>query len=65
MADAETVEIPETVLMSAHTLDELEDWLAANNPKFVARMRAIRNDEDLGDKGTDLAELTKRWPTES
>ena len=65
MANTDTVEIPATVLISARTLDELEDWLAANNPEFVARMRAIRKDEDLGGKGTDLSELTKRWPIES
>lgn len=65
MATADSVEIPARVLISVQTLDELEDWLVANNPDFVARMRAIREEEDLGGKGTDLSELTKRWPIES
>ncbi len=65
MATADSVEIPARVLISVHTLDELEDWLVANKPQFVARMRAIREEEDLGRKGTDLSELTKRWPIES
>ena len=64
MADTRTISIPESVLISAHTLDDLEDWLAANDPDFLDRMRRIRNDEDLADKGKDLQEVLKRWPIE-
>ncbi|NQT54004.1 hypothetical protein HQ576_18260 [bacterium] len=64
MADTRTIPIPENVLISAQTLDDLEDWLSANDPAFVERMRRIRNDEDLADQGTDLGEILKRWPTE-
>jgi hypothetical protein len=54
---AETIEIPESVLISAQTLDDLEDWLAARNPAFLERIRRIRNDEDLADRGKDLPAL--------
>ncbi len=64
MAETRTIAIPESVLLSAQSLDDLEDWLAANDPEFVARMRRIRNDEDLADQGKDLGEILKRWPIE-
>ncbi len=64
MAETRTIAIPESVLLSAHSLDDLEDWLAANDPEFVARMRRIRNDEDIADQGRDLGEILKRWPIE-
>jgi hypothetical protein len=65
MSSERTIEIPESVLLSAQTLDELEDWLAANNPAFVAEMRRIRTEEDLAGKGEPLSEILKRWPTKS
>lgn len=60
-----TIEIPESVLITAQSLDELEDWLAAHEPEFLARIQRIRADEDLTGEGKDLAELLKRWPIES
>ena len=36
----ETVEIPTSVLSSVETLDELQDWLTAQNPKVIAELRA-------------------------
>jgi len=65
MSSQRTVEIPESVLISAQSLDDLEDWLAANDPEFLKQDRQIRTDEDLGDRGKDLGEVLKRWPTES
>jgi hypothetical protein len=65
MAATRTVQIPQSVLLSAQTLDELEDWLASNDPAFLEEMRRIRRDEDLADQGTDLGEILKRWPIES
>lgn len=64
MAKTRTISIPESVLFSAQSLDDLEDWLAVHNPQFLDRMRRIRNDEDLAEKGKDLAEILKRWPIE-
>jgi len=64
MADTRTIAIPESVLLSAQSLDDLEDWLAANNPAFLERMRRIRHDEDIADQGKDLAEILERWPIE-
>ena len=51
MADNRTVEIPQSVLISAQSLDDLEDWLAAHDPDFLEEIRRIRNDEDLGGQG--------------
>ena len=45
----DTVEIPTTVLSSVETLDELQDWLTAQNPKLIAELRAARK-EDLAGK---------------
>lgn len=49
----ETVEIPATVLSSVETLDELQDWLTAQNPKVIAELRETRKQ--------DLAGKFKRW----
>jgi hypothetical protein len=59
-----TVEIPQTVLASAESLDDLEDWLAAHDPAFLDEVRRIRNEEDLAGRGKDIAEVLKRWPIE-
>ena len=64
MATTRTIAIPDSVLLSAQSLDDLEDWLAANNPAFLERMRRIRDDEDLADQAKDLAEILERWPVE-
>ena len=60
-----TVEIPQSVLVSAQSLDDLEDWLTANNPEFLDEVRRIRNEEDIAGSGKNLAEVLKRWPIES
>ncbi|MFB3892543.1 MAG: hypothetical protein ACE15C_11030 [Phycisphaerae bacterium] len=65
MATNRTIEIPESVFFSAETLDDLEDWLAANNPKFIAEMRRIRDEEAIPGKGKDISEILKRWPIKS
>jgi hypothetical protein len=61
---AGTVEIPKLVLDSVETLDELLDWLTAQNPQAVAELREVRRE--------DLAGEFKPWkprhlpcPTES
>ncbi len=64
MSETRTIEIPESVLISAQTLDDLGDWLAIHNPQFLDRMRHIRDDEDTAEKGKDLTEILKRWPIE-
>ena len=65
MSQTRTIEIPESVLISAETLSDLEDWLAAHDPEFLERMRRIRTDEDLAGQGKDLSEILKRWPIDS
>ncbi len=64
MSEMRTIEIPESVLISAQTLDELGDWLSAHNPKFLEQMRRIRQEEDIAEKGRDLSEILKQWPIE-
>jgi hypothetical protein len=61
---AGTVEIPKLVLDSVETLDELLDWLTAQNPQVVVELREARRE--------DLAGEFKPWkprhlpcPTES
>ena len=61
MSRQRSVEIPQSVLISARSLDDLEDWLAANDPQFLEEIRRIRNDEDLAETGKDLGEILKRF----
>ena len=49
----ETVEIPTAVLSSVETLDELQDWLTAQNPGLIAELREARKQ--------DLADQFKPW----
>ncbi|MGO9202495.1 MAG: hypothetical protein ACLQM8_18385 [Limisphaerales bacterium] len=44
----DTVEIPMPVLASVETLDELQDWLTARNPKVIAELRAARREDRAG-----------------
>ena len=44
----DTVEIPTQVLSSVETLDELQDWLTAQNPKVIAELRAARREDRTG-----------------
>jgi hypothetical protein len=61
---AGTVEIPKQVLDSVETLDELWDWLTAQNPQVVAELREARREDLAGDfKPWKPQHLT--WPTES
>jgi hypothetical protein len=62
MQTQNTVEIPQSVLISAQSLDDWEDWLAVNQPEFLSEVRRIRNEEDLAGSGKDIAEVLKRWP---
>ena len=43
-----TVEIPLKVLESVDTLDELEDWLMAHNPRVMRELKQARRDELAG-----------------
>jgi len=42
----QTGEIPAAVLSSAETLDELHDWLTAQNPKVIAELHAARREAE-------------------
>jgi hypothetical protein len=43
-----TVEIPVQVLSSVETLDELQDWLTAQNPEIIAELRDARKEDVSG-----------------
>jgi hypothetical protein len=63
-----TVEIPQSVLLSAHSLDDVEDWIAANDPELLNEIRRIRNEEDLAelgasDKSWKLISERRKQPT--
>lgn len=52
------IEIPLTVFETAETKEDLEDWLLAQSPEFVKRIRKARED-DLAGKGVDWKTLKK------
>jgi len=52
------IEIPLTVFETAETKEDLEDWLLAQDPGFIKKMRKARKD-DLAGKGTDFKTLKK------
>jgi hypothetical protein len=45
----QNVVIPKPVLDSVETLDELQDWLTANNPKLVMELRDARREDVAGE----------------
>ena|GEM_PF-1477829 len=52
------VVIPVEVLMAAQTLDDVEDWLIANNEDILARLRESREQHRRGNVRT-LEEVEK------
>ncbi|MBI4661120.1 MAG: hypothetical protein HY735_20005 [Verrucomicrobia bacterium] len=58
------VEIPIEVLESVDTLDELEDWLMAQNPRLIRELRQARKD-DLTGKFKPWKPRRVAWPIES
>lgn len=58
-----TVEIPVPVLSSVESLDELLDWLTAQNPKIMAELREARR-EDLATEFKVWEPRHVPWPTE-
>jgi hypothetical protein len=59
-----TVEIPVSVLSSVETLDELEDWLTAQNPRLMAELHEVRR-QDLAGEFKPWEPRHVQWPTES
>ncbi|MEO5802245.1 MAG: hypothetical protein ABIR24_01845 [Verrucomicrobiota bacterium] len=58
------VEIPVKILESVDTLEELEDWLTANNPKIMRELRQARA-EDLAGKFKPFKPRLLPCPTKS
>jgi hypothetical protein len=60
----ETVEIPIPVLSSVESLDELLDWLTAQNPRVIAELREARRQDRAGEfKAWEPRHV--QWPTKS
>jgi hypothetical protein len=47
-ATVEVVEISTAGLASVDTLDELEDWMTANNPRVMRELRQARREDQAG-----------------
>lgn len=52
------VAFPLPVFETAHTKEDLEDWLLSQNPEFIRKMRKAR-EEDIQGKGKDWKTLKK------
>lgn len=61
---ATTVEIPKQVLDSVETLDELLDWLTAQNRAIIDELREARREDSAGEfKAWQPRHIP--WPTAS
>ena len=60
----DVVEIPVPVLSSIETLDELDDWLTAQNPQIIKELREARR-QDLAGEFKPWRPRHVAWPTES
>lgn len=56
--EKKTVTFPLTVFETANTKEDLEDWLLAQNPEFIKRMRRARKD-DIEGRGKEWESLKK------
>jgi hypothetical protein len=63
-AQSGSVEIPVQVLESIDTLDELEDWLTARNPRVIEELREARK-ADLAGKFKPWKPRHVTWPIKS
>ena len=45
----DSIEIPASVLSSVETLDELQDWLTAQNSRVMAELREARKEDLAGE----------------
>ena len=60
----ETIEIPVPVLSSVESLDELLEWLTAQNPRIMAELREARR-QDVAGEFRVWEPRHAPWPTES
>jgi len=56
--EKEFVSFPVSVFETADTKEDLEDWLLAQDPDFIERMRKARK-EDIEGKGKDWDQIKK------
>jgi len=55
-----TVAIPTTVLTTADSVEEIEDWLLSRNPKALEGLKDLRR-QHLAGKTISLDEAEKKW----
>jgi hypothetical protein len=60
-----TVEIPVSVLSSVETLDELQDWLTAQNPQIVAELREAGRQDLLANSKCGNRAMSHGLPSRS
>lgn len=56
--EKKTVTFPLNVFETANSKEDLEDWLLAQNPEFIKRMRKAKKD-DLEGRGKDWEDIKK------
>ncbi len=56
--EKKTVTFPLKVFETANTKEDLEDWLLAQDPEFIKRMRKARKD-DIEGRGRDWEDIKK------
>jgi hypothetical protein len=59
--DEQMISIPASALINARPLDDIDDWVQANDPEFVAAMQRIGEAELAGCERHTPAELKKKW----
>ena len=55
------IRIPLSMLLKMETIDDLEDWLCAQDHGFIAEMRRIRDEESEQGKGYTPEQLRREW----
>lgn len=63
MTQDDVVQIPISVWETADSKEELEDWLLANDPAFIAVMDS-RLEQDRGGQTRSLDGLARKWRIE-
>lgn len=56
----EKISFPHIVWEEAESLEDLEDWLLANDKNFIKKMRKAR-EEDLNHQGASLKEIREKY----
>lgn len=47
--EVDVIHIPLSIWETAETKEDLEDWLLANDPRFIEQMRDLRHQDQNGE----------------